>query len=198
MLLLPSHVSSSRQPAKSVQPSEPLANAVPTRANAAHRPPLLILAEAELPRSEVSSVSGLITSAFKERPPAEYHAKFLRRPCRTRMRKIKAFSVRRHVIDGAPVTLGESRDVHGRGCAEGKAAIRSRADRYPLQETLRVDVEQFVAVAAPTRADRRRSSTRRTVAAAPTRCAPKRPARPIRLTRTRAIDRLVRCARHVP
>ena len=87
--------------------------------------------------------------------------------------------VRREVVVGAPMTRGQARDLDWLSDAEGKAAIRGRTNRYALQEPLRVDVDNSLPSRA-TPADRHRLWTRLTVAAAPTRCAPRRLAGPIR------------------
>src|SRR5262245_46932125 len=75
------------------------------------------------------------------------------------MRKVHGRSVWRYVIDRAPMALGESRNLHGRGRAEGKAAIRRRTNRYTLHEPLRVDAASTTA-AAGTQRGRRRSKVR--------------------------------------
>lgn len=84
-------------------------------------------------------------------PPAVHHAELARRPYGTRVRKIHARPVRRDVVHGAPMALGEARDLHPLGRAEGQAAIRGLTDGDALQISLRVDVEEFLAVAAPHR-----------------------------------------------
>ena len=81
--------------------------------------------------------------------PARHRARAARGPYQGEesTRAIRRVTRRRR----CPVTLGETRDRHGLRRTELEAAIGGRTDRHAFQEPLRVDVEQFLAVAAPYR-----------------------------------------------